>query len=225
MQTTIDHKPDFALLVIDLAPGESVTAEPGAMVSMDASVNLAASARGGLFSSLKRMVAGESFFQSTFTAGATAGRVLLAPGSPGDILAKELKDGESLMIQSSCWLASQPSVKVDAAWGGAKGFFSGAGIVLLKATGPGTVWCSSYGAVRPTPIDGEHLIDTGHIVAFDSSVTYTIDRVKGLKGLLFSGEGLLCRFKGRGTVYTQTRNPSGLASFLHPFRPVKKKSN
>jgi uncharacterized protein (TIGR00266 family) len=191
------------------------------MVAMDRWLKLEASARGGALASLKRMAAGESLFQSTFTAETAPGRVLLAPSTAGDITAVELQAGRSLMIQSSCYLASQTSVKLDAAWGGAKGFFSGAGIVLLRATGPGTVWIASYGAIRPKAVDGEYLVDTGHVVAFDETVPYTIDRVRGLKGLLFSGEGLLCRFKGRGTVYAQSRNPSGLASFLDPYRPQK----
>jgi uncharacterized protein (TIGR00266 family) len=225
VKTTIDHRPDFALLVADLEPGESLQAEPGAMVAMDTTIELQASARGGFLESVKRMAAGESFFQSTFTAKHGSGRVLLAPGSPGDVLGRQLAAGESIMIQSSCWLASEPSVKIDASWGGAKGFFSGAGVVLLKATGPGMVWASCFGGIRPTEVKGEYVVDTGHVVAFDSGVTFTIDRVRGLKGLLFSGEGLTCRFRGNGTVWVQTRNPNAFASFLHPFRRVKQQNN
>jgi uncharacterized protein (TIGR00266 family) len=221
MKTTIDKRPDFSVLTCDLQQGESVVAERGAMVTMDATIKLDAGARGGGLASVKRALGGESIFQSTLTAERGPGRVLLAPASPGDILARELKVGESLMIQSSCFLASEASVVLDTAWGGAKGFFSGAGIILLKATGPGTVWVSAFGAVKAIPVDGQYLVDTGHVVAFDTTVPYTIDRVKGLKGLLLSGEGLLCRFSGRGTVYAQTRSPPGLASFLHPYRPQK----
>ncbi len=225
MKTTIDHRPDFALLVVDLDAGESMQAEPGAMVAMDASIELQASARGGFLESVKRMAGGESFFQSTFTAKSAPGRVLLAPGSPGDILGRQLRAGETIYLQSSAWLASEPSVKVDASWGGAKGFFSGTGIVLLKATGPGWVWASCFGGIRPTEVKGEYVVDTGHVVAFDEGVTFSIDRVRGLKGLLFSGEGLTCRFRGNGTVWVQTRNPNAFASFLHPFRPQKQQND
>lgn len=225
MKAAIEHRPDFAILAVDLDPGESIVAESGAMVAMDASVTLAASARGGLLQSMKRLAGGESLFQSTFTAQDRPGRVLLAPPGPGDILPRELGAGESLFIQSSCYLASEPPVKLDTTWGGGKGFFGGLGIFILTATGPGRVWCSSYGGVRAVRVRGEALIDTGHIVAFEPSLTCSIDRVRGLKGLLFSGEGLLCRFRGEGTVFAQTRSPMSLASFLHPFRRQKAASS
>jgi uncharacterized protein (TIGR00266 family) len=223
MQSRIDLSPEYALLEVQLAPGEKLIAESGAMVGMDPQVTLTSKARGGILKGLKRKVlGGESFFQSTFEATDRAGRVLLAPACPGDIREVELAAGRSLMVQSSCYMASTPEVTLDTAWGGAKGFFSGTGMFLLKANGPGKLWICSFGALSSISVETGFTVDTGHIVAFDDTLNYAISKVGGLKGLFFSGEGLVAKFTGRGALLTQTRNPSSFAAFLHPFRPVRK---
>ena len=146
---------------------------------------------------------------------------MLAPGAPGDIMAFDLAPGKSLMIQSSAYLAATPDVTLDTKWGGAKGFFSGVGMFLLKASGPGTVFVCSYGAIYPKRCEGEYIVDTDHIVAFEDTVQYSISKVGGIKSLFFGGEGLVARFAGSGMIYAQTRSPGSLAAFLHPYRPVK----
>lgn len=222
MPYEIKSSPDFAMIDYQLADGESVIAESGAMVSMSANVKIKTEARGGVFAAAKRkLLGGESIFQNTFTAEGGPGRVMLAPGSPGDIIPFELEAERSLMIQSSAYVAATPDVKLDTKWGGAKGFFSGVGMFLLKATGPGTVFVASYGAIYPKRCDGEYIVDTDHIVAFQDTVEYRISKVGGIKSLFFGGEGLVARFSGQGMIYAQTRSPTSLAGFLHPYRPVK----
>lgn len=222
MQSQIELSPEYALLTISLDPGEKVVSESGAMVAMDAHIKLTSKSRGGILKGLKRkMLGGESFFQSTYETESQPGIVYLAPGAPGDIQEIVLEPGKSLMIQSSCYLASTPDVTLDTKWGGAKGFFSGTGMFLLKAQGPGKVWITSFGAMATRDIGANYTVDTGHIVAFDETLTYGISKVGGLKGLLFSGEGLVAKFSGHGRVYMQTRNPGSFAAFLHPFRPVE----
>lgn len=221
MSYEIKSSPDFALIDCQLAEGESIVAESGALISMSSNVKMKTEARGGVFAAAKRkLLGGESIFQNTFTAENGSGRVQLAPGSPGDIMAFELESGRSLMIQSSAYLASTGNVVLDTKWGGARGFFSGVGLFLLKATGPGTVFVASYGAILPKRCEGEYIIDTDHIVAFEDSVEYRISKVGGIKSLFLGGEGLVARFSGVGMLYAQTRSPSSLAAFLHPYRPV-----
>ena len=223
MQTQIELSPEYAMVQVILNPGEKIIAESGAMVAMDSTIKLTSKSRGGILKGLKRkMLGGESFFQSTFEAEGKPGRVMLAPGAPGDISEIDLSQGQSLMIQSACYMASTPDVTLDTKWGGAKGFFSGTGMFLLKASGPGKVWVTSFGAMAQQQISGGYTVDTGHIVAFEDTLDYNISKVGGLKGLLFSGEGFVARFTGQGTVYIQTRNPASFAAFLHPFRPVQK---
>jgi uncharacterized protein (TIGR00266 family) len=225
MPFEIKSSPDFAIIDFTLGPGESVVAESGAMVSMSSNVKMKTEARGGILAAAKRkLLGGESIFQNTFTAEGGEGHVMLAPGAPGDVMSFDLTAEQSLMIQSSAYVAATPDVKLDTKWGGAKGFFSGVGMFLLKATGPGTVFVSSYGAIYSKQCEGEYIVDTDHIVAFQDTVTYGITKVGGIKSLFFGGEGLVAKFSGQGMIYAQTRSPSSLASFLHPYRPVKNKS-
>jgi uncharacterized protein (TIGR00266 family) len=95
------------------------------------------------------------------------------------------------------------------------------GLFLLKAIGPGTVFVASYGAIYKKQCDGEYIVDTDHIVAFEDSVSYGITKVGGIKSLFLGGEGLVAKFSGTGMIYAQTRSPSSLAAFLHPFRRVQ----
>lgn len=225
MQYEIKSSPDFAIIDCQLEPGESIVSESGAMVSMSPGVKMKTEARGGMLAAAKRkLLGGESIFQNTYTAGSNGGRVMLAPGSPGDLIAFDLEPGKALMIQSSAYVAATPDVKLDTKWGGAKGFFSGVGFFLLKAEGPGTVFIASYGAIFPKKCDGEYIVDTDHIVAFQDSVTYSVTKVGGIKSLFLGGEGLVAKFSGSGMIYAQTRSPSSLAGFLHPFRPVRNNS-
>jgi uncharacterized protein (TIGR00266 family) len=222
MPYEIKSSPDFAFIDYQLDTGESVVAESGAMVSMSSTIKIKTEARGGVFAAAKRkLLGGESIFQNTFTAEGGPGRVILAPGSPGDIIPFELEAERSLMIQSSAYVAATPDVQLDTKWGGAKGFFSGTGMFLLKTTGPGTVFVASYGAIYPKRCEGEYIVDTDHIVAFQDTVEYRISKVGGIKSLFLGGEGLVARFSGQGMIYAQTRAPTALAAFLHPYRPVK----
>jgi uncharacterized protein (TIGR00266 family) len=222
MPYEIKSSPDFAMIDFTLQPGEAVVAESGAMVSMSTNVKMKTEARGGILAAAKRkLLGGESIFQNTYTAEGGEGRVMLAPGAPGDIIDFQLEPGRSLMIQSSAYVAATPDVTLDTKWGGARGFFSGMGLFLLKATGPGTVFVASYGAIYPKRCDGEYIVDTDHIVAFQDTVQYKITKVGGIKSLFFGGEGLVAKFQGQGMIYAQTRSPTSLAAFLHPYRPVK----
>jgi uncharacterized protein (AIM24 family) len=72
-------------------------------------------------------------------------------------------------------------------------------------------------------VTGTYTVDTSHIVAFDESLTFSVTRVGGLKSLVLSQEGLVCRFTGTGRLWIQTRSVPALASFLHPFRRLKPK--
>jgi uncharacterized protein (TIGR00266 family) len=106
-----------------------------------------------------------------------------------------------------------------------KGFFGGVGLFLLKVVGPGTVFYASYGAIHEVAVQGSYTADTGHIVGFTEGLDYNVRTFGGFKGLFFSGEGLVCDFRGSGQLFLQTRNPSSLASFLHPYRPVRRSSD
>ena len=224
MRTTVEFDPSFAMLTVDLEPGESIKAEPGAMV-LQHGVDMATGAGGGgLFGGLKRMVGGESFFINTFTAQASGGRVSLAPNAPGDIGEFDLRPGSNLFIQSGAFLACTANVQTDSKFQGFKGVFSGESLFFIRAfstEGMGTIYYNSYGAIKKVPVvPGQELVvDTGHLVAFTEDVNYTIGKVGGIRSLLAGGEGLVMKFTGNGEVWIQSRNLASLASKLIPFLP------
>ncbi len=221
MRHEVKYQPSYALAMVTLDPGESIQAEAGAMVSMSSTIQMETSTRGGMLSGLRRSVlGGESFFINTFRAEET-GEVTLAPALPGDIAALELTGGSTLLVQSGSFLAATEGVNVDTKWGGAKSFFSSEGLFLLRCTGQGTIWISSYGAIHPIDLGvGEpYTVDTGHMVAFDDSVQYDVGRSGGWKSTLFSGEGLVVKLTGPGRFYMQTRSEDSFLSWLLPKIP------
>ncbi|MCP4608347.1 MAG: TIGR00266 family protein [Planctomycetes bacterium] len=222
MEHEVLYRPSYSLLKIKLRQGEAVSAEAGAMVSMSSSIEIKTAAKGGIFGALKRSVlGGESFFMNTFMA-ADSGEVTFAPTLPGDIHALELK-GQSFYAQSGSYIASAPDIQVDTKWGGAKTFFSREGLFLLKMTGTGSVFLSSYGAIHEIDLEAgqKYIVDTGHMVAFAEGVGYSVKRVGGLKSTLFSGEGLVCELTGPGKIFIQTRSADAFLAWLIPQVPKK----
>jgi uncharacterized protein (TIGR00266 family) len=222
MQHKIMYQPSYSLLELQLDPSESVLAESDAMVSMSPNIAMETGAKGGLFGALKRAVGGESLFQNTFTAQNGTGVITLAPTMVGDIAVREMQ-GESLFVQSGSFLASSPSIDLDTKWGGARTFFSREGLFVLKATGTGMLFLSSYGAIHAVTLaPGEQLVmDTGHMVAFDATMGYHVRTIGGVKETLLSGEGLVVDLTGPGTIYMQTRNFSAFVRYLAPKLPQK----
>jgi uncharacterized protein (TIGR00266 family) len=216
------YGPSYSLLQVQLEAGENVVAEPGAMVSLAGGVDVETKARGGLFGGLKRtFLGGESFFLNTFRAS-QRGEVTFAPPVAGDVMHLRL-EGQPVLAQSGAFLAGSPTIEIDSKWGGARGFFSGAGLILLKLAGSGDLWISAYGAIHSRTLGpGErYVVDTGHIVAFDASVDYSVRRVGGIKSTLFSGEGLVADFTGPGRVWLQTRSPEAFLGWLGGHMPNK----
>jgi len=224
MHATTEQGPAFTLARVALDQGETFKAESGAMVSMSGTMDIQTKMQGGLLASLARTVlTHESFFQNTFTAARGPGEVTLAPSLPGDIRIREMA-GESIILQSGAYLGSDPRIQVETKWGGAKTFFSREGLFLLRAYGTGTLLFSSYGAIVEVQVPPSgYVVDTGHLVAFEPSLQWEVERVGGLKSLLFSGEGLVCRFRGAGKLWLQTRS---FDSFLGEIIPhVQRASN
>lgn len=220
METQVLYQPSYAVCRILLGQGESVRAESGAMVSMR-DVAIETKATGGLFKSFGRsLLGGESFFQNTFTANGPKPEILVAPKLPGDIMVMPLGE-QDLIVQSGSYLASSTTITIDSKWGGARTFFGGEGLFMLRCSGSGTLVTSSYGAIHKVTVGaGEtYTIDTGHIVAFDAHLSYSVRKVGSWKSTIFGGEGLVVDFQGPGDVYLQTRSPESFLSWLIPQLP------
>ncbi|MBC7170927.1 MAG: TIGR00266 family protein, partial [Polyangiaceae bacterium] len=171
----------------------------------------------------RKLLGGESIFQNTFTATAPGQTLWVAPAAEGDVQALELDGREPVLLNSGAFLASAPSVRLDTKWAGAKGFFSGTGFFLLRADGSGPLFFNAYGGIHAVDVGAAgYIVDTNHVVGFTGGLDYSVKRVGGMKSLFFSGEGLVCEFRGRGRLWVSTRNPSSLVGFLHPFRPVER---
>lgn len=225
MKYEILGKPDFPCVKVLLDAGESIVAESGAMVAMSPNIEIKTEARGGVLQSLKRsMLGGESFFVNTFTSQGGAGEIYFTSATTGDLEVIELS-GSDLVLSKSAFVCSSPGVVIDSKWGGFKAFFGGEGLFFLKASGSGTLFFSSFGAIHQIQLQGDYIVDTGHIVAFDSSVTFSIEKVGGLKSLFLSGEGLVCRFSGSGRLWIQTRNQNSFAAWADQFRRVQTSSS
>ena len=226
MQTEIQYRPSYSLAVVKLDPRETIRVEAGAMVGMSPGITLETKAAGGLLASLKRsMLGGESFFKNVYRAPAQGGEITLAPVLPGDMVVRELK-GETLLVQSGSYVASSEGIEIDTKWTGAKTFFAREGLVMLKASGTGTLILSSYGAIHEKELGpGEtYTVDTGHLVAFSEGMGFNVRMVGGIKSTLFSGEGLVVDLTGPGKVLMQTRSEDAFLTWLIPKLPKERRS-
>jgi uncharacterized protein (TIGR00266 family) len=230
MQFRVEHGPVFAWLRVTLGAGESVQAEAGAMVTRTPALGMAtrlnAGRRAGFFrvvvaffvALMRKFLGGETMFVNEFS-GPSGGEVVLAPSLSGHIVQKRLGGGARLFVQRGSYLASTGDVDTRLRFGGLRTLLGGEGLVLLECVGEGDVFVNSYGGIVEVPVNGRFVVDTGHIVAFEGTLDFRVRSIGGMKSFLFSGEGLVCEFSGRGTVYVQSRNIDALVSWVTPLLP------
>jgi uncharacterized protein (TIGR00266 family) len=226
MQFDVQYRPAHSLAVVHLGAGETVRAEASAMISMTTNIRVETTGplgrKGGLLRGLKTaMLGGETFFTNTFQAVEGPGHVTLAPSLTGDMIVHELREDE-LFIQGSSYVAAPDSVQLDTRWQGFRGFFSGETLFFLHATGRGPVLLNAFGAIETIDLDGELIVDTGHLVAFGGGVDYEVATAsRGLIASFLSGEGLVLRLRGRGRLYVQSRNPNEFGASVGSRLPAR----
>ena len=224
MQINILYRPAHTLAQVWLHPNEAVVAETGAMVGMSPNVNMQTQS-GGLMSGLKRMFSGESFFRNTFTAQNGNGEVLFAHSLCGDMAVLELTPN-GYFVQSSSFIASSPAVDIQTKIGGFRSFFAGEGMFVMKATTqqPGQqMLIGAFGGIQELFCDGSLVIDTGHLVAWDGNLEYSVGKSgSGWIASFLSGEGLVCHFKGQGRIWIQSRNPGAYGQAIGPMLPPRR---
>jgi uncharacterized protein (TIGR00266 family) len=227
MEIELIKRPGNAAAHVRLNPDESCSAEGGAMIAMSDNIHVETtthqkSGGGGIIKGLKRMLSGESFFINHFKADSSGGEIWLAATLPGDMMVYELNE-ETLIVQGGSYVAAEPGVSIDLGWQGFKSFFSGESVFWLRVSGQGKVILSSFGAIYPVEVDGEHIVDTGHIVAFNETLNFSITKAgKSWLSSILGGEGLVTKFKGRGTVWCQSHNAISFGRTLGPMlRPRK----
>ncbi len=217
MKTEIKGSFAFSYVDIDLEPGESLITESDAMSSMDANIDLKASFNGGFFRGLlRKYLGGESLFISRFTNNTSeARRMTIVQPTPGEIRCVEL-NGQSLNLQPGAFVACTDGVKLGLKWAGIVSFIAREGLFKLVVSGEGKVWYGAYGALVDKEIDGEYIVDTSHLVAYDPGVKLKLQLAGGIFSSIFGGEGLVTRVTGQGKIVVQSRSISGLAGWLNP---------
>lgn len=208
--------------------GESMYTQRGGMAWQSEGISMKTNARGGVMKSLGRMFAGESIFMSTYEAERDGAKVAFATTVPGDIKALNLTEiPHGITIQKGAFLCAEPDVEMKVAFTKkfSAGLFGGEGFILQKASGKGHIFLEVDGdPVERELAAGEVLkVDTGNVVAFENTVSYEIETVKGLGNIFLGGEGLfLTKLTGPGRVIIQTQNFGDFAGRIASMIPSSK---
>ena len=210
-----------------LNAGESVYTQSGGMAYQTDGIEMNTNARGGVMKSLGRMFAGESIFMANYTATKEGAKVAFASTVPGSVIPIDLSQNPGgYILQKGAFLCAEQNVDTSIAFTKkiSAGLFGGEGFILQKATGNGKVFLEVDGdAIEKELAAGEVLkVDTGNVVAFEPSVSYEIERIKGLGNIFLGGEGLfLTRLVGPGRVILQSQNIKDFAGRIIPYIPTR----
>ena len=208
MQYKIVGEP-LPVVVCDLQPGETMITERGSMSWMSPNMKMETTSGGGLGKAFGRMFAGEAMFQNRYTALGGAGMIAFASSFPGSIKAVEIDPAHPVVVQKSGFLASEQGVELSIFFqkkAGA-GFFGGEGFIMQKLSGRGTAFLEVDGyAVEYELQAGQSMVvDSGNLAMMDATCTIDIQMVKGVKNVLFGGEGLFNTVvTGPGKILLQT---------------------
>lgn len=196
------------VVICQLASGESMITEKGSMVWMSPNIEMQTSA-GGIGKAFGRMFSGESIFQNIYTARGGAGMIAFASSFPGSIREVEVMDDRPMVVQKAGFLAAEEGVELSIFFQkktGA-GFFGGEGFIMQKLSGRGKAFVEIDGsAVEYELKAGEKMVvDSGNLAMMDATCSIDIQTVKGVKNVLFGGEGLFNTVvTGPGRIVLQT---------------------
>lgn len=209
----------------ELNAGESMFTQSGGMIWQTQGIKMSTNARGGLGRSLGRMFTGESIFMANYTAEAPGARIAFGATVPGSIVPVNISQG-GLICQKGAFLCAEQTVDLKAVFTKKfmSGLFGGEGFILQQLFGNGMAFLEVDGdMVERVLAPGEILkVDTGNVVAFEPTVQYEIETVKGLGNIFFGGEGLfLTRLVGPGKVILQTQNFNDFAGKILSLAPKR----
>lgn len=213
---------NFPVLICTLDANETMITEGGGMSWMTQNMKMETSSNGGIGKMLGRMMTKESLFQNNYTAQGGEGMIAFASSLPGEIMALEVAPGKEYVAQKSAFLASTSGVTLSTFFQkklGA-GFFGGEGFIMQKLSGNGTAFIEIDGAaIKYELAAGQQLVvDTGHVVLMSSTCSMDVQTVKGVKNVLFGGEGLFNTVvTGPGEVILQSMPVPKLAGAIQPY--------
>lgn len=212
-------------VAVTLNNGESMYTQKGGMTWQTDGIAMATNARGGVMKSLGRMFSGESIFMTTYTAQRDNATVAFATTVPGDIVPIDMTQyPNGMLLQKGAFLCAQPGINMSVAFTKkfSAGLFGGEGFILQKAQGNGMLFLEIDGdPIEKVLAPGEVLkVDTGNVAAFESTVSYEIETIKGLGNIFLGGEGLfLTKLVGPGRVILQSQNFVDFAGRIASFIP------
>ncbi|MFT5049909.1 MAG: hypothetical protein ACI8QZ_001302 [Chlamydiales bacterium] len=214
MNIEILERGAFGSALVHLDSGESFVSESGAMFRASSNMDIDVTTRpkgssGGLLAGVKRLMGGEHFFFSTYrTTDGRSGEVGLSPTLPGEVQVIDVDRSTSWLCAGGSYMGSHPDIQMDIQFQGFKGFLTGESLFFMQATGAGPLLVNAYGRIDAVDVDGELIIDTGHVVAFEQTLKYSLTKTGGSWITSFlAGEGVVLRFEGYGKVYVQSHNP------------------
>lgn len=215
---------DLPAVSIKLEKGDRVYTQSGGMAWMEQGIDMETNMKGGLFKGLGRMFTGESLFMVTYSSMRSGAEIVFSSTFPGALLDIPIHRGQELICQKDAFLCAEEGVQLNVEFTKrfSAGLFGGEGFILQRISGEGIVFLEAAGSVVKRELrPGECLkVDTGNVVAFERSVGYEIETVKGFKNVLFGGEGLfLTKLTGPGTVWLQTFTMQNVANRIIPFMP------
>ncbi len=211
MEYCIKYAPVFSVLEIKLNEAEVVVAQPNSMLSMTSGLQLTASVgrkgsqkSSGLFGGMKNALGGEKYFHCRVSCKRDDQLLMLAPDSQGDILVIDLKGEAGYYLTRGSYLANIGACELAIKYGGMKGFMAKTGLFLLHATGNGTVFCQTYGAIVERELsEGENFfVDNRFVVAFSDTVQYQLVKAtSSVKDSILSEKGLVVKYTGPGKCF------------------------
>ena len=211
-----------------LNSGESIFTQSGGMTWQSTGIEMETNTNGGIMKGLGRMFAGESFFMSTYKATVDGATIAFASTLPGKVIPVNLGEGHpGIIAQKGAFLCAQTGVNLNVTFTKrfSAGLFGGEGFILQDISGKGTAFLEIDGDMVEKELKaGETLlVDTGNVVAFEKTCSYEIQTVKGVKNVLFGGEGLfLTKLVGPGKIILQTQN---FFDFAHRIIALAPKGN
>lgn len=229
MDVQVVERGAFSWVQVHLDPGEQFISEAGAMfrasTNIDINVTTRSRGRGGILASVGRMLAGESFFLSTYSSNdSQPGDVGLAPTHQGQIQKIECDGSTDWLCAGGSYLGSSESLALDTNFQGFRGMLSGESLSFISVSGAGVLLVNAFGKISGIDVEGGLAVDTGHVVAFESSLDYSIGKAGGsfLQSFL-AGEGLVMNFRGHGRIYVQSHNPDEFGREIGPLLPPRRR--
>lgn len=210
---------------VELNRGETVYTQSGGMAYQTDGIEMKTNARGGIMKSLGRMFSGESIFMANYTAQVDGAIVAFASTVPGNIMPVDLSQmSNGIIVQKGSFLCAEDSIETSVTFTKkiSAGLVGGEGFILQRAQGNGMLFLEVDGdPIEKNLMPGEVLkVDTGNVVAFEPTVSYEVEMVKGLGNIFLGGEGLfLTRLVGPGKVILQSQNLVDFVGRLLPFIP------